>query len=54
MKYSIVVVADPTKTNVQLNHRGFWEITRDDKTGDLRRGDLVHDASNAWGNHTPE
>ena len=52
MKYSMVIVADPTETHVQLNHRGFWEITHDDKSGNLRRGDLVHEASVAWGNHT--
>ena len=54
MKYCMVVVANPTETNVQLNHRGFWEITHDDQSGNLRRGDLVHEASNAWGNHTPD
>lgn len=54
MLYSIIMVDDPTKTGVHLSHRGFWEITRDDATNNLQKGDLVHEASNAWGDHAPQ
>lgn len=54
MKYKALLIGDPTETSAQLNQRGFWEVTRDAATDDFKRRDLVHEASNAWGNYTPD
>ena len=54
MHYSMVMVEDPTKTGIHFNHRGFWEITADEPTNNLKKCDLAHAASNAWGDHIPQ
>ena len=52
MTYSCLSVEDPTSADVFLNHRGYWEVRKDDHASGLLCGDLVHEATNIWGNHT--
>ena len=54
MTYSCLSIENPSNADVYLNHRGYWEVRKDDPTSGLLRGDLVHEATNIWGNHTPQ